>query len=177
MLRFPIQIGDKLVVPCANTTGIPPQKVTVTGVKDFASWGSCTGEDGFTYSWTQRWIDEGELIKEEDMGIVFDSSEEDVVPTESVSLTVEPAWGQAELSYLGKLIDMAKLVPDRVVQKNMYDCINVRYRSKAYRDHIVDMESKGNISKEQLDSMRTILVGIRHLPRTPHAKAFRYQWP
>jgi hypothetical protein len=87
-----------------------------------------------------------------------------------------PVRGEKTVNELINLIDLAKLA-DPHLQDALYDCINNRYRTPSFRDYIKDLVAKGMMSEQQKLQMQTLLVGIRHKPRTPGAKAWRYQWP
>jgi hypothetical protein len=111
------------------------------------------------------------------MGIVF---EEETRPAVAVSSrksteTTEPSYGAAQVTALKEMIEAAKLAPHSYRQ-HMYDCINVRYRSKAYRDHIKHL-IPSHMSQNQVSEMKRQLSSIRHASRTPRAKAFRFEWP
>lgn len=114
------------------------------------------------------------LVKESSMGIVF---EENTKVESSVEVAGEPSWGTREVSTLHELITNADIMPGGPVREAMYDCINNRYRTKAYRDHIKEMQDKGYISDAHVKKMADMLCQIRHRMRTPRAKAFRRQWP
>jgi len=105
------------------------------------------------------------------MGIVFEEEPE----PQTEETVVEPGYGQAQVEILSDLIDTARAM-GTPLGTHMIDCINARYRSKAYRDHIKSLSST-HISHKQVGEMRTKLNGIRHNRRTPHAKAYRHQWP
>lgn len=108
------------------------------------------------------------------MGIVF---EENAKVKSSVVVEGEPSWGAREVSTLHELITNADIMPGGPVREAMYDCINNRYRTKAYRDYVKKMESNGSISPAQMKKMAGMLFQIRNRTRTPRAKAFRWQWP
>lgn len=102
------------------------------------------------------------------MGLIFDEPEE---------VSAEPPWGAQERDTLSQVVKEMTSVGSNHGVQTLVDCVNVRYRSKAYRDHIKLMRDKGWISQSQINDMRSSLNRIRYQKRTPAAKAFRSQWP
>ena len=100
------------------------------------------------------------------MGIVF----------EEVAKQIKPSYGAEQVATLAALLNLARSLPS-AQRTTMVDCINVRYRSKAYRDHMIACRDTGHVSDNQLDEIKHLLNGVRHNRRTPGAKAFRRLWP
>lgn len=101
------------------------------------------------------------------MGLSFDT------PTQK---TESPAYGQLLIDRLDKLLDLAGSETDARLREDLYDCINNRYRSTAFRDMIKSLPPE-KMSMEQRQAMKNRLDGIRFRTRTPRVKAWRYQWP
>lgn len=103
------------------------------------------------------------------MGLIMSQAE--------VATETEPTPGRREADTLVNAIHFADGVSDRQARQALIDAINVRYRSKQYRDMIKQWQQSGFINKAQIEEMRHSLARIRHCQRTPPAKAYRYMWP
>lgn len=161
-----VKIGDVYRIVRGQDMGmIPGSTVTITSRDGDA--GTCESDLGDHYAWDQEWIDEGLLVKEDAVGIVFEEEA-------NVEAAVEPTYGKSQVDALRTLIGIK--TGDAGIDRHLRDCINVRYRSKAYRDHINSLSSV-HITRAQVAEMKRMLDTIRRNPRTPSAKAYRYEWP
>jgi len=132
----------------------------------FGNWSSDVSS---LYGLTETWIKEGYAVKKEKtMSIVFEETQ-----MES-STAAPPAWGEEQKRTLMSVIAEANASTNKTT---LIDCINARYRTKQYRDLILENKAKGTISDQQILDMKFALAGIRHNQRTPRAKAYRYEWP
>lgn len=141
--------------------------VTVDCVEDSHDDAACM-IDNHRFYLNDEDIENGYIVehKEEDMGLQL--------PTEPQ--VAQPQVKHPELVKLEQMIHLARTEPDPIRQ-DILDCINQRYRSTAYRDMIKKLVSGGGMGPQDRDEMQRLLAGIRSCTRTPHAKAYRYQWP
>lgn len=160
-----VQVGDVFRIASIHTGMTSGKHIKITNLED----ARCVSDTGQKYGWSQLWIEDGSLVKENHMGILFQDEEK-----EEAQVATEPEWGKAQLQELKDVIAAANLSGH---MSTLIDCINTRYRTKPYRDLIKSNQFLGHISDQQIRDMKFVLAGIRHNRRTPHAKAFRYEWP
>ncbi len=111
------------------------------------------------------------------MGLLFDDDIEEAENVEAAPAIAEPGWGISQKTTLLALIQEASNLTSYDTKQALYQAINDRYRSKAYRDYYKEMVDKGHANIHQQNEMQSLLSSIRHCKRTPRAKAYRYMWP
>lgn len=123
---------------------------------------------------TPKWIQEGHAIKvnsnkEQDVGLIIEEATQ-------ATKQEAPVNGSLYLEELVAAYSAAEAQTAPSVRRALVDGLNQRYRSKPYRDMIKRLMSEGRIDKSVVNAMEDELRRHRFNSRTPHAKAYRYNW-
>lgn len=98
-----------------------------------------------------------------------------VAPQETTGQYVpQPLHPQVLL--LRECIDEANKVPSIEVRRMLLNALNEKYRSTSYKKWFRQQVDSGKIQLSDQAEMEKMLREIRHSPRIPYAKSYRYNW-
>lgn len=103
----------------------------------------------------------------------------DVAVTDPTPTTINPnsPRGQKVIDQVLNSYTNAISMDDTATRTIMIDALNEKFRSKSFRQYVADLRGNNEISDIDFRNMQAEIVRHRYAVRTPHAKAFRSQWP
>lgn len=137
-----------------------------------------TSDNGINYFVNEEWITRGFLVpmEEEDMGLVAPKEDMGLVAPNAVTQVQKPYELHEHVVLLTQCITEAKKVQPVMVQRMLLNAINEKFRSPSYKKWFKEQMNLGRITQSDKTEMEKLLRTIRHSPRVPYAKSYRYNW-
>lgn len=167
------RVGRKYKIVDRIVTGMSlGEYITIDGP------GEATGSEGDEYLVSKDWITSGCLVpmEEEDMGLVAPKEDMGLVAPNAVTQVQKPYELHEHVMLLTQCIAEAKRVQPVMVQRMLLNAINEKFRSPSYKKWFKEQMNLGRITQSDKTEMEKLLRTIRHSPRVPYAKSYRYNW-
>lgn len=158
------RVGRKYKIVDRIVTGMSlGEYITIDGPEE------AIGSEGNRYLVSKDWITRGCLVpmEEEDMGLVDPNA---------VTQVQKPYELHEHVVLLTQCITEANKVQPVMVRRMLLNAINEKFRSTSYKKWFKEQMNLGHITQSDKTEMEKLLRTIRHSPRVPYAKSYRYNW-